>query len=94
LGQLGNAAFGSVGLLLNMTGNENQVARIVLQTALLNVVLNSLFTPFYGMSGAAIASTISILLWNALSFLRVRNSLGITSCALVIKRNGSGNDQT
>lgn len=93
LGQLGNAAFGSVGLLLNMTGNENQVARIVLQTALLNVVLNSLLIPFYGMSGAAVASTISLLIWNALLFLRVGKSLGINSCALVIKKNRSGNDR-
>jgi len=69
------------------------VARIVLQTALLNVVLNSLLIPFYGMSGAAVASTISLLIWNALLFLRVGKSLGINSCALVIKKNRSGNDR-
>nr|MDA3877929.1 polysaccharide biosynthesis C-terminal domain-containing protein [Halothiobacillus sp.] len=86
LGQLANAAFGSVGLLLNMTGNESHMARIVLQTALLNVVLNGLLIPFYGMSGAAVASTISLLIWNALLFLRVGKSLGVTSCALVIKK--------
>ncbi|MDA3876550.1 MAG: flippase [Halothiobacillus sp.] len=92
LGQLANAAFGSVGFLLTMTGNESHTARVLWQTALLNVVLNGLLIPLYGMAGAAVASAISLLIWNALLFVRVGKSLGITSCALVFKRNRSRND--
>ncbi len=87
LGQLANAAFGSVGFLLNMTGNESHVARVLWQTALLNVVLNGLLIPFYGMAGAAVASAISLLIWNALLFVRVGKNLGINSFAFAWNRN-------
>jgi O-antigen/teichoic acid export membrane protein len=59
---LANAAFGSVGFLLNMTDNERHTARVLWQTALLNVVLNGLLIPFCGMVGAAVASGISLLM--------------------------------
>jgi O-antigen/teichoic acid export membrane protein len=84
---LASAAFGPIGALLTMTGSERHVARTLWQTALLNVVLNGLLIPFYGMVGAAVASAISLLIWNAMLFVRVGKSLGINSCVFGWKRD-------
>lgn len=74
-----SGAFGPIGSLLIMTGNENHAARILWQTALLNVALNGMFIPFYGAVGAAVASSISLIIWNVLLFVRVNKSIGISS---------------
>lgn len=81
LGQLVNAGFGSVGYLLNMTGHENISARILWQTALLNIGLNVVLIPFFGMNGAAIATAISLITWNLLLFRQVKAKMQITSTA-------------
>ena len=62
--QLINACMGSVGLILNMTGNEKDTAIVLASTAGLNICLNALLIPLYGILGAAIATAISIILWN------------------------------
>lgn len=81
-GQLVNAGFGSVGLLLNMTGHETASARGLWQTAALNIVLNAGLIPLYGMVGAAIATGLSVVLWNVLLYRQVRRRLGISPTAL------------
>ncbi len=80
-GQLVNAGFGSVGFLLNMTGHESITARILWQTALLNIVLNGVLISLYGTSGAAVATSISLVVWNALLYRQVHQRLGISSMA-------------
>lgn len=84
-GQLVNAGFGSVGFLLNMTGHESIAARMLWRTAFLNIVFNAVLIPLYGMNGAAIATTISLAIWNALLFRQVRQRLGIFSTAFHMK---------
>ncbi len=81
LGQLVSAAFGSVGFLLNMTGNEAVVSKTLWQTVVLNTLLNLILIPTLGMVGAAIASAVSLSLWNALLFRYVRSRLGLNSTA-------------
>jgi O-antigen/teichoic acid export membrane protein len=83
-GQLVNAGFGSVGLLLNMTGHERVTARIFWRTALLNIVLNAVMIPHYGLEGAAFATTLSLVIWNALLHREVKKRLGIISTAFRI----------
>lgn len=82
-GQLINAAMGSVGFLLNMTGYENDVARVVIGTALLNVVLNSILIPFWGISGAATATAISLVMWNLILYVITKKRIGINSTAFL-----------
>jgi O-antigen/teichoic acid export membrane protein len=84
-GQLINAGFGSVGYLLSMTGHERFSARILWQTALLNVLLNTVLIPLYGLVGAAIASAVSLAIWNTMLYREVHRRLGICSTALRIK---------
>ena len=64
LGQTVNALCGSVGVYMNMTGKQNTLQIILIISFLLNLVLNWLLIPLYGMIGAAIATSISMVLWN------------------------------
>ncbi len=64
IGQLVNAAMGTIGILLNMSGHERQVAKTLWATAILNILLNIIMIPFFGTIGAAAASTISLVTWN------------------------------
>lgn len=64
VGQLVNVGAGSVGYLLNMTGHHNQCAFVVGCSALLNVMLNWVGIPLLGVVGAAIATAISMSVWN------------------------------
>ncbi|GAB4386056.1 MAG: lipopolysaccharide biosynthesis protein [Elainellaceae cyanobacterium] len=64
VGQLVNVGAGSVGYLLNMTGHQNQCARVIGYAAVLNLVLNLLLIPLLGVLGAAIATAISMSVWN------------------------------
>jgi O-antigen/teichoic acid export membrane protein len=82
VGQLLNSAFGSVVMLLNMSGHESRTARGVAIAALVGLALNFLLVPTFGAAGAALATTLTILLWNVILWLEVRRSLGIDSTAL------------
>lgn len=64
LGQVINVFSGSVGVYLNMTGRQKIFQLILLVTLVINVILNFVLIPFYGMTGAAISTTISLIIWN------------------------------
>jgi O-antigen/teichoic acid export membrane protein len=81
IGQLINSGAGSVGLLLNMSGFERETARGTLVAAILNVTLNLLLIPFWGINGSAAATSISLIIWNILLWQAVRKQLGINSLA-------------
>lgn len=81
VGQMVNAWFGPTGLMLTMTGHEREVTRAVAVAAVLNVVLNLLLIPPFGVMGAAIATSISLVFWNVWLWLVVRWRLGIRCSA-------------
>jgi O-antigen/teichoic acid export membrane protein len=76
-GQLVNAAMGSVGLLLNMTGHERDTARGVGIAAVVNVALNAILIPLWGINGAAIATATSLVVWNLILAMQVVRRLDI-----------------
>jgi O-antigen/teichoic acid export membrane protein len=80
-GQLVNSAAGSAALLLNMTGHERETARGVAVGAGVNVVLNLLLVPPFGLFGAAAATAASLATWNILLWFAVRRRLGVDSSA-------------
>jgi O-antigen/teichoic acid export membrane protein len=53
---------GPAGTLLNMSGHEREHLRGIAAGAIVNVALNALLIPHYGIEGAASATCISILL--------------------------------
>ena len=68
---------GPVGLLLNMTGHERETAKGVAISAVLNMVLNFLLIPRWGITGAAVATTVSMIAWNLLLAWQVNTKLTI-----------------
>lgn len=78
IGQLVNASVGSVGVLLDMTGNEKDSAQAIALGAATNVALNALMIPRFGVEGAAIATASSIVIRNILLSIRVRRKLNIS----------------
>jgi O-antigen/teichoic acid export membrane protein len=65
-GQFSHVVSGSVGFLLNMTGHERITLRGVSAATVANLALNFALTPLYGMEGAAWATLITFVLWNAI----------------------------
>lgn len=76
-GQLVNALAGPVGYLMTMTGHQNHAARIVSISALMNLTLNVLLIPLWGMLGAAVANALSTATWNILMLRFVKKELSI-----------------
>ncbi len=76
LGQLISVACGAVLILLNMTGHQRSVQTILITAALLNVILNAILIPRWGIAGAAWATTIGTILWSLWALLTVRKKLG------------------
>ena len=75
-GKLFSSFSGSVGNILQMTGNQNILAKILFCAAILNIALNLFLIPKYGINGAALASMISIIVWNSGMILAVKQKLG------------------
>jgi len=81
IGQLINSFTGSVTFLLNMTGHEKQVLWVLGVSALFNVVINLIFTPIWGINGAALATSLSLILTQILMWFIVKKRIGIDSSA-------------
>ena len=77
LGQFANVVTGSVGgFLLMMCGQERVLRNNILFMTVLNVVLNILLVPPFGIIGAALATASSMALMNVISLALVRYKLG------------------
>jgi O-antigen/teichoic acid export membrane protein len=81
-GQMINVAMGSVGFLLVMTGHERKAAIGIGISAVLNILLNALLIPRWGIKGAATATASSMIIWKVLLAIWVYKKLGIHSTAL------------
>jgi len=79
IGQLINAATGSVGYLLSMTGHERVLRFNVLVAAVISLILSGVLVPYYGVTGGAIASAVSISAQNLLGVFQVRRILGFNT---------------
>ena len=81
VGQVINVAAGSVAMILVMTGNERIAALGVAMSTIVNISLNAILIPVWGIEGAAIATTTSIVLWNALLVRYTCKQLGVDPTA-------------
>ncbi len=78
IGSIFTSFTGAVGLLLNMTGHQNDTAIAVGLSAILNIILNSILIPKWGINGAATATTTSLILINVMKAISVKKKLGIS----------------
>jgi len=77
VGQIVNAAAGSVGWLMLLSGRQNVAARVYGWVALIHVVLLAALTPVFGIVGAAAATTLTMSLWNVWLHAAVVRELNI-----------------
>lgn len=64
IGQALNALCGPVAFIAALTGHERLTAVIISACAVLNIILNLLFIPIWGLNGAAFSTALTIALWN------------------------------
>ncbi len=88
VGQIVNAVMGSVAFLLNMTGHERSVAKVVMLATSINITLNLILIPPFGIEGAASATAVSLVIWNVILHRQAKIRLGINSSALSTARDG------
>jgi O-antigen/teichoic acid export membrane protein len=77
VGQLINAAAGSVGYLLTLTGHHREATRALGLSAIACILLAAAGVWAFGLVGAALGSTIGFLLWNGALYWLVVRKLGI-----------------
>jgi len=82
IGQMVNGFAGSVGNILNMTGYERKSLLAMGIAAFINVLLNILLIPPFGIIGASIATAVSLSIWNIFLVIWVNKFTGIHSTAL------------
>lgn len=84
-GQVFNGFIGSVTTLLNMTGHERDAAIGIGFSAFLNLSLDVLLIPVWGVEGASVATAISLVVWNLLMFKQVKKHLNINPSAFSLR---------
>lgn len=84
--QIVNLFFGPLAVVLNMTGKSALVARVFVYAAALNLCLNALLIPFWGTTGAAVATLASITIWNTFLFIACRKILNLDTSFLGVIR--------
>lgn len=82
IAQFFNLAFGSVGNILLMTGYEKPVLIVLSITCIINILINYLLIPHLHINGAAIATGISLFIWNAMLAVFLVKQLGIDATVL------------
>ena len=60
-----------------MTGKHRVFQNIIIGAAALNLLLNAVLIPPFGINGAATASALSMVFWNLLSVVVIKRQFGI-----------------
>lgn len=77
LGQLFNAATGSCGIVLSMTGHQRAVLHAVTLALVVNATLCLILIPGWGIAGAAFSTSVGLLSWNIYMALQANKLTGI-----------------
>jgi len=87
LSQVLSAAFGPVGILLIMTGNQWRVIQWLATAILLNIILNLLFIPQFGINAAAVNSLVVMVFWNSVLLYIVSRHLQLKPALISVFQN-------
>lgn len=78
VGQFINVATGSVGYLLNMSGHERDYRRVTLFAGPLTLVCAVVFTYYWGVIGAALATALGVGFQNLVALFMVKRRMGFS----------------
>jgi O-antigen/teichoic acid export membrane protein len=90
LGQLFSAAAGPQQHLITMTGHESAGATIFATSAAVNFAACLVAVRYFGMTGAAIAMTASLIAWNLAMGAYIRHRLQLAPGLVAVVRNSFG----
>lgn len=76
IGQFAHSVSGATGIFMNMTGNQKALKNIMFIAALLNILLNFLLTPVYGINGAAGSAMLCLAGWNIATLCYIKRKFG------------------
>ncbi|VAW15949.1 hypothetical protein MNBD_ALPHA09-1982 [hydrothermal vent metagenome] len=79
IGLVARAAVGPIDYMLAMLGQQNACAGVLAFTVAVNLALNFMFIPAFGLMGAAVATTISTMLATYLLYRLAKRRLGLNS---------------
>ena len=77
IGQFVMISIGSVGLILSVCGEEKILGIITFASAVLNIVLNYFFIKWFGYTGAAISTSITIIVMCLTEAYFIKKKIGI-----------------
>ncbi len=81
IGQLINAGSGLVGWLLQMTGAHKTFMKITIFWGIINVILNIILVPHFGIIGAALSTAFCLSMVNIVSVWVIHNKFSILTLA-------------
>jgi O-antigen/teichoic acid export membrane protein len=90
VGQIVNAAAGSVGWLMLLSGRQDVAARVYGWVALIHIMLLAVLTPVFGTVGAAAATALTMSLWNVWLHASVVRELDIHPSIIFSLRSRRG----
>ncbi|MGD9510731.1 MAG: lipopolysaccharide biosynthesis protein [Geminicoccaceae bacterium] len=80
--RLVSVLFGPASDLLLMTGHHRLLGKVNLMCALLNIVLNLVLIPPFGIAGAAAATSVALVCWSAWLYGLSRRDTAIETCLI------------
>lgn len=85
LGQMVKAGAGLIGVILQMTGEHKVYMKINILWGILNIILNILLVPGYGMIGAAAATAFCLSMVDIICIFVIRKRLSVLTLARGLK---------
>ena len=79
IGQFVHSISGATGTFMNMTDQQKILRNISLVVAVINILLNVLLIPSYGINGAAFSGMISLSFWNYAILRYIKSKHGRTT---------------
>jgi O-antigen/teichoic acid export membrane protein len=76
VGQIINTACGPIAQFLNATGYHHSIRNLSFLAVAVNVLLNFLLVPLYGIEGAAWANAINVIVWNVAGSIYIKRKFG------------------
>jgi O-antigen/teichoic acid export membrane protein len=61
---------------MQMTDNQKIFQNVIIVASIINILLNYILIPKYGINGAAIASMFSMIFWNVTLVFIIKQKLG------------------